>query len=117
MTFELTLQIDILSAKDVDVTDTESNQPLEENADADELELEGKIADYFQMNCELCSENLQSMDDVQTHYKSKHNVSRRFLRCCNKKFNMRKRVIDHVRWHIDPNVFKYTFSTLCSLPK
>ncbi|KAG4068578.1 hypothetical protein HA402_004919 [Bradysia odoriphaga] len=93
-----------------DGTDTETtNENRDENADTDELDVESKMADYFRMNCDLCSVALESMADIQQHFKNIHNINRGYLRCCdcsNRKFRMRKQIVDHVTWHCDPTAFQ-----------
>ncbi|XP_037031596.1 transcription factor grauzone-like [Bradysia coprophila] len=93
-------------------TDTETNsntKDRDETADTDELDVESKMADYFRMNCDLCSVALESMADIQQHFKNMHNINRGYLRCCdcsNRKFRMRKQIVDHVTWHLDPTAFQ-----------
>lgn len=72
-----------------------------------ELEMETKTADYFQMNCDLCLHRFDSWNDARTHYLDKHNVLKPFLRCCNRKFFLRSRIIEHITWHVDPSAFQY----------
>lgn len=37
-----------------------------------ELEMESKIADYFQMNCDLCMHRFESWNDTRSHYLDRH---------------------------------------------
>lgn len=71
-----------------------------------ELEMETKMADYFQMSCDLCLHQFKSWNDARTHYLDKHNVLKPFLRCCNRKFFLRSRIIEHITWHVDPSSFQ-----------
>lgn len=77
-----------------------------------ELEMEAKTAEYFQMNCDLCMHQFGSWTDARTHYLDKHNVLKPFIRCCNRKFFLRSRIIEHINWHVDPSAFQYVF-VLC----
>lgn len=72
-----------------------------------ELEMETKMTDYFQMSCDLCMHQFDSWNDARTHYLDKHNVLKPFLRCCNRKFFLRSRIIEHITWHVDPTSFQY----------
>lgn len=59
------------------------------------------------MNCDLCLHQFDSWNDARTHYLDKHNVFKPFLRCCNRKFSLRSRIIEHITWHMDPSAFQY----------
>lgn len=72
-----------------------------------ELEMETKLADYFQMNCDLCMNRFDSWSDARSHYIDGHNVLKPFLRCCNRKYFSRSRIIEHIFWHVDPDSFWY----------
>lgn len=72
-----------------------------------ELEMEAKTADYFQMNCDLCLHQFNSWNDARTHYLDRHNILKPYLRCCNRKFFLRSRIIEHIIWHVDPSAFQY----------
>lgn len=72
-----------------------------------ELEMETKLADYFHMNCDLCMHRFSSWSDARSHYLNRHNVLKPFLRCCNRKYFLRSRIIEHIIWHVDPSSFWY----------
>lgn len=76
-----------------------------------ELEMEAKAGDYFQMNCDLCLHQFVSWNDTRGHYLDKHNVLKPFLRCCNRKFFLRSRIIEHITWHVDPSAFQYVYGS------
>lgn len=76
-----------------------------------ELEMETKLADYFQMNCDLCLQQFVTWNDARSHYLDRHNILKPFLRCCNRKFFLRSRIIEHIMWHVDPSAFKYVSIT------
>lgn len=81
--------------------------PEERHYSPQELEMETKMSDYFQMNCDLCLQQFGSWNDARSHYLDRHNVLKPFLRCCNRKFFLRSRIIEHIMWHVDPSAFKY----------
>ncbi|XP_031623272.1 transcription factor grauzone-like [Contarinia nasturtii] len=89
---------------------TKKGPPIfeEKHYSPQELEMESKIADYFQMNCDLCMHHFESWNDTRTHYLDKHNILKPFLRCCNRKFFLRSRIIEHITWHADPSAFNCT---------
>lgn len=89
----------------------------EKHYTAQELEMECKTAEYFHMNCDLCLHRFSCWNDARTHYLDRHNILKPFLRCCNRKFFLRSRIIEHVTWHVDPSAFQYVqpFNRLNSL--
>lgn len=79
-----------------------------ELTEADEdrnIELEKIVPQYFHMACDLCEYKFDSWLTAKEHYLQQHNISRAYLKCCNKKYIMRGRILHHVSWHIDPNAF------------
>lgn len=89
-----------LSSKELTNDDNNQYSPLE-------LEMETKMSDYFQMNCDLCMHRFSSWSDARLHYLDRHNVLKPFLRCCNRKYFLRSRIIEHIIWHVDPSSFWY----------
>lgn len=71
------------------------------------VELEKRMTEFFEMNCDSCWHRFDSLNDAKSHYRSKHNIRKGYLKCCDKKFHLRSRIIDHINWHINPNVFQY----------
>lgn len=80
---------------------------------AHELEMETKLSDYFQMNCDLCMHRFGSWSDARSHYLDRHNVLKPFLRCCNRKYFLRSRIIEHIIWHAEPDSFWYEKQFFC----
>lgn len=78
----------------------------EKHYSAQELEMEVRTAEYFQMNCDLCMHRFSSWSDARLHYLDRHNILKPFLRCCNRKFFLRSRIIEHIIWHVDPSAFQ-----------
>lgn len=79
-----------------------------ESMDVDEkriADLERRIPEYFHMACDLCEFKFDSWMVAKEHYLHQHNISRAYLKCCNKKYILRGRILHHVSWHIDPNAF------------
>lgn len=65
------------------------------------------IAQHFDATCDLCSVELKTLKRAITHYDSEHNIDEGYLKCCGLKFKRDKLVMDHVRWHINPDIFKF----------
>ncbi|XP_037036606.1 transcription factor grauzone-like [Bradysia coprophila] len=71
------------------------------------IDIERRVAEFFRMNCHLCDEPLSSLTKVSKHFRIKHNMERGYLICCcKKKAKVRKAVIEHVEWHMNPNLFR-----------
>lgn len=83
--------------------------PKLENSTTDpgHLDAEQRVAEYFRMNCDLCGEQLNSLRNVTSHFTKKHKRDRGYLICfCKKKAKVRRAVIEHVQWHMNPNMFQ-----------
>lgn len=63
--------------------------------------------------CVLCSEMCQTYSLLRQHFQKKHPQEKFYILCCQHKFSLRYRIEDHVRLHINPNVFK---CDLCDKP-
>lgn len=68
------------------------------------------IAKHFKSTCDLCPEQLSSLEQAKNHYRIDHQVHNGYLECCDKKFKKRCTLVDHVRWHLNPNVFQWVSS-------
>lgn len=64
------------------------------------------IPQYFDMNCDLCDIKFDSLINAKQHYSKKHKIAKGYVKCCNKRFSQPSHVLDHVRWHTNPNTFK-----------
>lgn len=95
------------NAKRKSVAPRKESTTEEKHYTAFELEMEAKTAEYFQMNCDLCLHQFESWNETRFHYLDRHNILKPFLRCCNRKFFLRSRIIEHITWHVDPSAFQY----------
>jgi hypothetical protein len=60
---------------------------------------------FADMACDLCGEDFTTMADAMGHYRTVHRTTG-YLKCCDKKFKKRCRLLDHVN-----NVhLNYTFT-------
>lgn len=64
------------------------------------------IQKFFTMVCEICTQSLQSFAHAKEHFQSVHQRSVS-LRCCQKPFTKLYRMVQHCRWHEDPNAFRF----------
>lgn len=61
---------------------------------------------YVQLKCDLCSDReFRSFPDVQRHFWDEHEQNG-YVRCCNRKFRRLARILQHCRWHENPEAFK-----------
>lgn len=65
---------------------------------------------YVQMKCDLCSDNheFNNYSDVRVHFLEVHQQKAYFI-CCNRKFTRIGRLLQHCKFHEDPEAFKYVF--------
>lgn len=66
-----------------------------------------RIRETAEMYCEICSEPLDSLRDAKSHYKLSHGV-RGYISCCERRFNQRCRLVEHVNTH-------FNFNYICSI--
>lgn len=61
---------------------------------------------YVEMKCDLCTQReFPSFSDVQRHFWAEHDQNG-YVRCCNRKFRRLARILQHCRWHENPEAFK-----------
>lgn len=72
----------------------------------DDATIAAVIAKHFNPTCHICPTKLTTLDEAKDHYRSRHNVKKGFLKCCDMKLSSRPFVIDHIRWHLDPMAFR-----------
>lgn len=61
---------------------------------------------YFDTTCDLCSADLKSLRRANTHYRNEHKMEDGYIKCCGLKIKKDSHVNDHIRWHINPDIFK-----------
>lgn len=65
-----------------------------------------RIADHFNMNCDVYNCELPTISFPRIHYRTKHDQSG-YLKCCNQKFQGQKDVLEHTDWHINSKKISY----------
>ncbi|XP_001361867.2 transcription factor grauzone [Drosophila pseudoobscura] len=63
------------------------------------------IRQHFKMQCHVCSAPMEGFSEMLVHVREKHN-QRGYAVCCNRKFRKRGVLVDHLRRHEDPDLFK-----------
>ncbi|XP_053685534.1 transcription factor grauzone-like [Sabethes cyaneus] len=64
-----------------------------------------KIQEFFTMKCDVCSETFATLDQLQRHTRKQHNM-RGSIKCCNRVFYKKCRIIDHINFHLNPGRFR-----------
>lgn len=65
-----------------------------------------KIRDFVEVKCHLCNIPLDSYFQLHKHFKATHPEHKKgFLMCCGRKFDRRYELIEHINFHIMPNLY------------
>lgn len=57
--------------------------------------------------CSVCNEQFSSFSALKEHFRLNHDPSAEFfINCCERKFNFRCQLTNHIRKHLDPKAFK-----------
>uniref|UniRef100_A0A1A9Z5U9 C2H2-type domain-containing protein n=1 Tax=Glossina pallidipes TaxID=7398 RepID=A0A1A9Z5U9_GLOPL len=69
-------------------------------------ELDAFIAQYRQeLECDICNMVLSNFDSLRAHFSSEHKT-RCYVKCCGRKMFRRYVFAEHLRLHINPDLFK-----------
>ncbi|XP_058464836.1 zinc finger protein 62 homolog [Malaya genurostris] len=63
-----------------------------------------KIKEFFTLNCEICTESFDSFDKLQRHTRKIHKTQGT-IKCCNRIFYKKCRILDHINSHVNPNQY------------
>ncbi|XP_058464343.1 transcription factor grauzone-like [Malaya genurostris] len=63
-----------------------------------------KISEFFKMTCEYCSETAETFGRLQTHCRKAHD-KRAGVKCCDRTFYVKSRIIEHINSHQNPKRF------------
>ncbi|XP_058828723.1 zinc finger protein 62 homolog [Topomyia yanbarensis] len=63
------------------------------------------ILEHFNLSCDLCQQSFNDFGDLRQHFESVHNEEP-YLKCCNKKFNKKYLMVQHLQWHMNPEIFR-----------
>lgn len=67
---------------------------------------DAQIREFFTMKCELCSDvEFETLLRATQHYRKVHKV-RGYLKCCGSKCFRRCQILEHIRYHTDPDGFR-----------
>ncbi|XP_065085034.1 transcription factor grauzone-like isoform X1 [Ochlerotatus camptorhynchus] len=69
------------------------------------MDNEKMIAENVSLECDSCQKKFDTFVILQKHSMAEHKKLS-YVLCCGKKFNMKPRLVDHVRFHLDPTTFQ-----------
>lgn len=66
-----------------------------------------QLAQYkgLDLKCDFCDATVQSLYEARAHYEKEHNYKYGYIKCCGSRLKEPSRIISHIKWHRDPNVF------------
>ncbi len=79
----------------------------DKESELEKEETENLLKEYLKMTCEMsdCDYHFKCYSDMKVHYSKVHNI-RGYLTCCNKKFMKKHFIVDHLKYHKNPEEFK-----------
>ncbi|XP_017049775.2 LOW QUALITY PROTEIN: transcription factor grauzone [Drosophila ficusphila] len=63
------------------------------------------IREHYKVQCHICSKPMEGFSEMLVHVRREHK-QRGYSMCCNRKFWKRGVLVDHLRRHQDPELFK-----------
>lgn len=74
-------------------------------SDVSYVQRQAVINEHFDMTCDHCDAKFQDFYAAIDHYKEIHKNPNGYVKCCGYKYKLRKKVFDHILWHLNPDVF------------
>lgn len=91
----------------------DKNESVEENAPNYD-DYDAFIAKWREvLECELCKKTFNNFGLLRTHFREEHPSEKCHVLCCQYKIPSRIRLVDHIRFHLDPNSFKCQICEKC----
>ncbi|KAM7346575.1 uncharacterized protein ACRADG_006451 [Cochliomyia hominivorax] len=70
-------------------------------------EIDAFIAEWKDvLECDLCNQGFSNLTLLRKHFASEHPKQKCYVSCCQRKLKHRFDIVEHIRYHIDPNTFK-----------
>ncbi|XP_062553327.1 zinc finger protein 62 homolog [Armigeres subalbatus] len=91
---------------DSPLKETEQHDDTPVNKKGSRYEDDEFLSEYFPLVCDLCGKTSSTFTKLRSHYRTEHNNNNAYVVCCNKKFNRRHQVLNHVKCHLNPNAFQ-----------
>lgn len=90
---------------DLDESPQSTHQQTITRCKKDTAKEDAQIREFFNMECEICSDRFETFVKAKNHYRIVHNTAG-YLTCCGKKFLRRGRVLDHIHRHLNPDAYR-----------
>ncbi|XP_050091967.1 transcription factor grauzone-like [Anopheles aquasalis] len=108
---EYASEVEFLSIPRIDSSDDGVSSEVVWEAD-DETITEGELAvdenglinDHCRLACGVCKQVLPGFIELRSHFRTEHHQAG-YVDCCGRRFRQRLRLLDHVKFTIDPKVF------------
>lgn len=65
-----------------------------------------ELLHVFNMKCDVCKNVFESLEEALTHYNQMHDDQNGYIKCCNLQFKDVSLARDHLKWHMNPDIFK-----------
>ncbi|KAJ6641732.1 Transcription factor grauzone, partial [Pseudolycoriella hygida] len=69
-----------------------------------DVDFDYQVREYFHMKCDICGDPFETYRSAQKHYRAAHKIEG-YLICCGQKFHRRGRVLNHIKYHLNPDEF------------
>ncbi|XP_037810347.1 zinc finger protein 91-like [Lucilia sericata] len=70
-------------------------------------EIDAFIAEWKQeLECDICNLAFTNLTFLRKHFSIEHPKQKCYVSCCQRKLKHRFDIVEHIRYHIDPNTFK-----------
>lgn len=66
------------------------------------------LKEHFDITCDACFKPFETFALLVQHYSSEHK-ERGYVTCCETKFFFRHLLVDHIKYHLNPDYFKCTY--------
>ncbi|KAG4071036.1 hypothetical protein HA402_001473 [Bradysia odoriphaga] len=84
-------------------TNDDNDKP---SASLDKPSRDAELRKFFRMKCDICSDvELDTLKKLRNHYRQVHNTVG-YLICCGTKFKLRHRMLEHIRYHVNPDIHR-----------
>lgn len=62
---------------------------------------------FVDQTCDICHIMLDTLSDARVHYFNEHEKPKGYFKCCKLKHLSESSLIDHLNWHLNPEIFRY----------
>lgn len=73
--------------------------------DRNDERIQNALETFIDQTCDICHIKLDSLSLARTHYIVEHKKPLGYFKCCKSKHYCETNLIDHLNWHVNPNIF------------